>query len=104
MTKFLIAFLLFSANNLYAFELVCNGQYPRDPQQRPINVNCDSKDDIVNSLGAALQFLRKQGANDFQQAACWKAYQGAQSMHPAQASMLAKSYLPICNSELGRFK
>jgi hypothetical protein len=103
--KYFFVLLLACMSNAYAFELVCKGQSLRNGEQRPIYVNCDSKEDIVKFLGAATDFLSKKDAPFAQQQNCLNPYQQAKSMDQSQISALAKGgYLQMCNDGLSNYK
>jgi hypothetical protein len=103
--KYVFLLLLACISNTYAFELVCKGDAPRDAQQRPVYLNCDSKEDIVKFLGGATDFLAKKDAPGWQQQNCLNPYQQAKSMDSLQITALAKGgYLQMCNDGLRNFK
>ena len=82
--KYLMVITLLISTNIHAFVLVCQGGQSIDPSQRAVYVDCNNKEDIVNTLGAAWQFLRKNGADRWAEDMCWKSYSSAQKLYPMQ--------------------
>ena len=97
--KYLMVLTLLISTNIHAFVLVCQGVQNTDPSQRAVYVDCNNKEDIVNTLGAAWQLLRKNGADRWAEDMCWKPYNSAQKLHPMQVNLtFGTALLYQCNN------
>ena len=87
--------------NASAIELVCKGREPRMQNQKPIYVDCSSRKDVIDILGAAWRELRKQGIGGSTENMCWKPYQKAQEIHPSiRLDNIAPTFFVQCNMAL----
>lgn len=67
---------------LWAAELHCTTDMPRDPRQRSIEVDCSDAEDVTQKLLAAWQQLREAHIGLVFTDMCWRAYRQAQEIHP----------------------
>jgi hypothetical protein len=103
--KFFVVLILFCAGNAYAFELVCKGQDLRNPQQRPVYINCDNKEAILGTLDRVSDFLKKNNASYVQQQNCTNVYKQFSTIASAETSALAKGgFLQMCSEGLKDYK
>ena len=97
---FAIAVLIYAANAV-AIELVCEGDGPRDAQQRPIVVDCTNRKAVVETLGAAWMKLREEAIGGVTENMCWDPYQRALSIHPSiSMNGIAQTFFAQCNMAL----
>lgn len=71
-----------ATRSLWAAELHCAEDKPRDPSQRAIVVNCSDADDVTEKLLSAWQMLRTGGVGQVFEDMCWRSYKQAQEIHP----------------------
>ena len=84
-----------------ALELVCNGAQQRNLSQKPINVNCANRKDVVEALEFAWMTLRKERIGGSTEDMCWKPYQRAMEMPPSiPFAQVAPTFFVQCNMAL----
>jgi hypothetical protein len=95
----LASFLI--SSNVFAVQLVCNGQQPQMQNQKPIYVDCSNRKAVIDILGAAWQELRQQRIGGSTEDMCWKPYQRAEAMHPSiPFDGIAETFFMQCNMAL----
>lgn len=71
-------------------------------EHQTINVNCDSRRDVIDILQRAWQTLREQRIGGSLEDMCWDSFKRAESFHPSLGMNpgLASSVLAPCNLAL----
>ena len=102
MKKLFIVFAsIVLTSNVFAVQLVCQGQQPQMQNQKPLYVDCSNRKEVIDMLGAAWSELRKQSIGGRTEDMCWQPYQRAKEMHPSiQFDGIAQTFFMQCNQAL----
>jgi len=98
----LASFLI--SNNVFAVQLVCNGQQPLKQNQKPIFVDCSRRDEVLSALSAASKFVQEKKGYKKPMGACNTQFESTLTMSDHSFYNLAKNaphtLFAACNTVL----
>jgi hypothetical protein len=100
-TIFLAGLMIVICSNAQSVELVCKGEQQRNPNQRPVMVDCSDRKAVIDMLGISWKALRKEGIGGSMEDMCWNPFNKAKEIHPSiDMRGIAPTFFMQCNIAL----